>query len=43
VDAAPPKPEFPLRFVIVTFGVAVVVLALIVYFGVTGQIGGPVP
>jgi|HubBroStandDraft_1064217.scaffolds.fasta_scaffold1542663_2 hypothetical protein len=30
-------------FLVVTFGSAIVVGALIIYFGLHGQIGGPIP
>ncbi len=36
-------PKVPLSFIIVTFGSAAVVAALIIYFGMKGMIGGPIP
>lgn len=36
-------PPVSSAFVIAVFGVAVVVGALIIYLGVTGAIGGPIP
>jgi len=39
----PPEPELPIRFVVVTFVVAAVVGALILYFGLTGQLGAGIP
>ncbi len=36
-------PPVPLSFLIVTFGVAIAVGILIVYFGINGQLGGPIP
>ncbi len=38
-----PTPPVPLSFLIATFGGAAVVAILIVYFGLHGQIGGPIP
>lgn len=38
-----PSPPVPLTFIIVTFAVAIVVGALIIYFGINGQLGGPIP
>jgi len=38
-----PSTKVPLSFIIVTFGSAAVVAILIVYFGLRGQIGGPIP
>ena len=32
-----------MTFLIVTFGSAIVVAVLIVYFGIHGQLGGPIP
>jgi hypothetical protein len=43
VSGTGPRPEFPLRFVVVTFVAAGVVAALIVYFGLTGALGGMIP
>jgi len=37
------SPPVPLAFLIATFGSATVVAILIVYFGLRGQIGGPIP
>ncbi len=36
-------PQVPLSFLLVTFGSAAVVAALIIYFGMRGMIGGPIP
>lgn len=30
-------------FLVVTFAVAIAVATLIIYFGISGQIGGPIP
>ena len=38
-----PQPEFPLRFVVVTFVLAGVVGAAILYFGLRGQLGAAIP
>jgi hypothetical protein len=38
-----PSPKVPLSFLIATFGGATVVAILIIYFGMRGQIGGPIP
>ena len=37
----PTKGSF--AFLVVTFTVAIVVAALIIYLGVSGRIGGPIP
>ncbi len=36
-------PKVPLAFIIVTFASATIIAILIVYFGLRGQIGGPIP
>ncbi len=36
-------PKVPLSFLIVTFGGAIAVGALIIYFGIHGQLGTPIP
>lgn len=38
-----PTPKVPLLFLIATFGGATIVAVLIVYFGIHGQLGGPIP
>jgi hypothetical protein len=38
-----PSPPVPLSFIIVTFGSATVIAVLIVYLGLKGYIGGPIP
>lgn len=38
-----PSTSVPRLFLVVTFAVAIAVSALIAYFGITGQIGGPIP
>ena len=38
-----PVPPVPLSFLIATFGGAIAVGALIIYFGIHGQLGGPIP
>jgi hypothetical protein len=43
MPALPPKPELPLRFVVVTFVAATVVGVAILYFGLTGQLGAGIP
>jgi len=40
---ADPTPKVPIAFVIVTFTAAAIVAILIVYFGINGQLGGPIP
>ena len=37
------SPPVPLTFIIVTFAAAIAVGALIIYFGINGQLGGPIP
>lgn len=39
----PAPPPFPRTFVIVSFAAAVVVAALVIYFGVKGQLGASIP
>jgi hypothetical protein len=42
--AAPsPKPEFPTTFVVVTFVVAILVGVVVLYLGLTGGLGTPIP
>jgi hypothetical protein len=36
-------PPVPMRFLIVVFAAAIIVGALIAYFGFGGQLGGPIP
>ncbi len=43
MTAETPDPKVPLRFVIVTFLAAGLVGAAILYFGLGGQLGGPIP
>ena len=43
VPAPAAKPEFPLRFVVVTFVLSGLVGAVILYFGLRGQLGAPIP
>jgi hypothetical protein len=38
-----PTPKVPLSFIVVTFSVAIIVAAAIIYFGINGQLGGPIP
>ena len=38
-----PAPELPVRFIVVTFAVAALVGALVLYFGLTGQLGAAIP
>jgi hypothetical protein len=38
-----PTPKVPLAFIVTTFVVAGVVAAAIIYLGITGALGGPVP
>jgi|HubBroStandDraft_1064217.scaffolds.fasta_scaffold00067_34 hypothetical protein len=37
------SPPVPLSFIVTTFVVAGVVAVAIVYFGIHGQLGGPIP
>ena len=39
----PTPPGASLRFVIVTFLAAAIVGGLVLYLGLTGQLGGPIP
>ena len=38
-----PAPKFPTRFVVATFVGAAIVAALILYFGLGGQLGAAIP
>lgn len=40
---AEPSPRVSPVFVVVTFAVAAAVAVAIVYFGIHGQLGGPIP
>ncbi|MGI0155923.1 MAG: hypothetical protein ACREDE_07325 [Thermoplasmata archaeon] len=37
------SPKVPLAFLVVTFAVAIVVAVAIVYLGINGPLGGPIP
>jgi hypothetical protein len=39
----PPDTRVSPAFLVVTFGSAIAIGALIVYFGIHGQLGGPIP
>ncbi|MGP8071840.1 MAG: hypothetical protein ACLPZM_01755 [Thermoplasmata archaeon] len=43
MTSSAPLPQVSTTFVIVVFTVAVVVGALVIYLGVNGYIGGPIP
>jgi len=43
VTSVPASARPPTAFLVVTFGVAIAVGALIAYLGITGQIGAPIP
>jgi hypothetical protein len=43
VNAAPAGSNLPTRFIVLTFVAAAVVGALILYFGLTGQLGATIP
>jgi len=43
VAAPNPRPEFPTVFVVATFVLAAAAGALILYFGITGQLGASIP
>jgi len=43
MTSSTPIPKISTSFVIVVFTVAVVVGALVIYFGITGALGGPIP
>jgi cell division protein FtsL len=36
-------PQISRAFLVITFVVAIVVAVAIIYFGINGQIGGPIP
>ncbi|MGA8543046.1 MAG: hypothetical protein WB947_05870 [Thermoplasmata archaeon] len=38
-----PSPKVPLSFIVVTFVVSGLIAVAIVYFGIHGQLGGPIP
>jgi hypothetical protein len=38
-----PNPPVPLSFIVVTFTAAIAVGILVIYLGIHGQIGGPIP
>lgn len=39
----PSSSDLPIRFIVVTFVVAAIVGALILYFGIHGQLGATIP
>ena len=41
--STPPTPRVPVRFVIVTFVVSIVIGVAIAYYGIHGQLGGGIP
>jgi hypothetical protein len=43
VNLAPPPPRLPIGFVVATFVIATVVGAAVIYLGLHGQLGGPIP
>lgn len=43
MSASAPLPKPPLLFLILTFGIAITVGVLVIYFGMTGQIGAGIP
>jgi hypothetical protein len=43
MTSARPKPPFPRLFVAVTFAAATIVGVLVLYFGLTGQLGATIP
>lgn len=40
---SPPSAGLPWTFLVVTFAVAVVVVVLVAYFGIHGQLGAGIP
>jgi hypothetical protein len=38
-----PSPQISRAFLVVTFAAAIIVAVAIIYFGINGQIGGPIP
>ncbi len=40
---AEPVPKVPTLFIVVTFAVAIAIGAAVIYLGINGMIGGPIP